>query len=70
MCWFSGYKACGTLVPQPGIEPAALEVEVWLLNLRIPRELPRLWGKTEPRGKPRRSSQKFKKKSRQWGCVN
>ena len=40
MCWFSGYKACGTLVPQPGIEPAALEVEVWLLNLRTPRELP------------------------------
>ena len=28
MFWFFGHGACGILVPQPGIEPPALEGEV------------------------------------------
>ena len=32
MFWFSGHKACGILVPQLGIEPAALAVEAWSLT--------------------------------------
>ena len=27
MLWFSGYKACGILVPWPGMEPAAPALE-------------------------------------------
>ena len=32
------HKACGILVPQPGIEPKTLEEEVWSPNQWITRE--------------------------------
>ena len=32
--------ACGILVPQPGIEPVTLELEVWNLNHWTTREVP------------------------------
>ena len=32
--------ACGILVPQPGIEPAHPELEVWSLNHWTAREVP------------------------------
>ena len=39
--FFSGYGACGILVPQPGIELALSAVEAWSLNHWAAREVPR-----------------------------
>ena len=43
VCFWLCHAACGILVPWPGIEPGAPEVEVWNPNHWTTREFPRMY---------------------------